>query len=319
MLNNISIMRKLILLLTGCLILVASCNRDTKKSEKNYPEGVQGISLMGDTLYTVSPNDRVLENYFKAKTEYENNISDPDKLVWLGRWMAYTGDYRRAIDIYTDGIEKFPDDARFYRHRGHRYISLREFELAIADFKKAAKMVKGKEEMVEPDGMPNAMNIPISSLQSNIWYHLGLAYYLENDLRKAEKTYRIAVETSTNDDKLVSTTHWLYMILRLQNKDEEAKEVLKDINPELKVIENTAYHNLCLFYKGVLPMEKITGDSFSDIMNDAVLYGIANWFFYNDQLDKSREVYERILSKDGWASFGYIAAEADYFRNQDQF
>jgi hypothetical protein len=35
------------------------------------------------------------------------------------------------------GIGQFPKDARFYRHRGHRYISSRCFDLAIKDFKKA--------------------------------------------------------------------------------------------------------------------------------------------------------------------------------------
>ncbi len=98
------------------------------------------------------------------------------------------------------------------------------------------------------------------------------------------------------------------------NKTDPDK-VLEAINPDLEVIENMAYHNLCLFYKGELSMDKITGDSFTDIMNDAVLYGIGNWFYYNEQTDKAKEVFERILEKDGWASFGYIAAEADYVRN----
>ena len=37
-------------------------------------------------------------------------------------------------------------------------------------------MIAGKEDSIEPDGMPNPQNIPVSSLHTNIWYHLGLAY-----------------------------------------------------------------------------------------------------------------------------------------------
>lgn len=89
--------------------------------------------------------------------------------------MAYLGDYKQAIKIFTEGSVKFPKDARFYRHRGHRFITIRCFDEAIRDFETAAKLVKGKEDEIEPDGLPNARNIPTSTLQSNIFYHLGLA------------------------------------------------------------------------------------------------------------------------------------------------
>ena len=88
--------------------------------------------------------------------------------------MAYLGDYKKAIKIFSEGIEKFPEDARMYRHRGHRYISLRKLDLAIADLEKAAELIDGKEDRVEPDGIPNARGIPVSTTNRNIWYHLWL-------------------------------------------------------------------------------------------------------------------------------------------------
>ena len=57
--------------------------------------------------------------------------------------------------------------------------------MAINDFEKAGQLIQGKENEIEPDGMPNAMNIPISTLHGNIWYHLGLAYYLKHDYKKS--------------------------------------------------------------------------------------------------------------------------------------
>jgi tetratricopeptide (TPR) repeat protein len=62
---------------------------------------------------------------------------------------AYTGDFRGAVEIYSEGIEKFPHDDRMYRHRGHRYISIREFDRAIADLEQAAKLIEGKENETE--------------------------------------------------------------------------------------------------------------------------------------------------------------------------
>jgi len=310
-------MKKTIILILYFLFLFVSCENSAKQKGilSPVPEGAQAISLMGESLFSAPPDTRASANCENAKAEYFIDTTNATTLIWYGRWTAYKGDYREAIRLYTSGINKFPEDARFYRHRGHRYISIREFDRAIKDFKIASNLCKNKKDMVEPDGMPNALNIPISSLQSNIWYHLGLSYYLVNDLRNAEKIYRIAVETSNNDDKLVSTTHWLYMILRLRGKDKEALKVLEPINKDLNIIENMAYHKLCLFYKGVITMEEITGKNFTDIMNDAVLYGLANWYYYNENVEKAKDGLERILKKDSWASFGYIAAEADYLRN----
>ena len=41
-------------------------------------------------------------------------------------------------------------------------------------------------------------------------------------------------------------------------------------------------------------------------------YGIANWYYYNGETEKAKVMLEKILSGKQWASFGHIAAEADY-------
>jgi hypothetical protein len=219
------------------------------------------------------------------------------------------------IEIYTDGIAKFPEDARLYRHRGHRYISIREFDRAIVDFEKAAALIAGKKDEIEPDGMPNALNIPVSSLHTNIWYHMGLAYYLKNDLKSALRAYREGINASQNDDMLVATTHWLYMTLRLLGQEDEAKKSLDPIHTNMNLIENQVYHKLCLFYKGELPLENLTDSEFSDVMNDAMAYGVGNWYHYNGEKEKAKEIFQQILDGESWASFGYIAAESDFARN----
>mgnify|MGYP001803330131 CR=1 FL=1 len=94
-----------------------------------------------------------------------------DNLIWHGRFTAYIGNYKEAIQIYTDGISQFPDDARLYRHRGHRHLTIRQYDHAIADFEKAAELIQGTENEVEPDGMHNARNITESTLHGNNYYH----------------------------------------------------------------------------------------------------------------------------------------------------
>jgi len=275
---------------------------------------IQAVSLLGDALYSEEPSEAALEKYAEAKANTEKEPDNPDALIWHGRRTAYLGRYREAIEIYTDGIKKFPEDARIYRHRGHRYISIREFDKAIKDFEHAATLIAGKEDSIEPDGMPNPQNIPVSSLHTNIWYHLGLAYYLKNDLENALRVYREGIKASQNDDMLVATTHWLYMTLRLLGREEEAKEALQPIHAQMNIIENMAYHRLCLFYKGLLPLEKLTDPEFSATVNDAVAYGFGNWYFTNNDKEKAKEIFQKLLQRKSWASFGYIAAESDLAR-----
>ena len=309
-------MKKRYFLIFGVLFVFGSCTQTADETAilPDVPEGAQAVSLLGDPLYPSTPYENVLAKYEEAKKDYEANPDDADNIIWYGRRIAYKGDFREAIRIYTEGIGKFPNDPRMYRHRGHRYISIREFDRAIQDFEKAAQLIEGTEDEIEPDGMPNAQNIPVSTLHTNIWYHLGLAYYLKHDLDNALRVYRMGIDASNNDDMLAATTHWLYMTLRLLGQDDEAKSALEPIHADMNIIENMAYHQLCLFYKGEILLESLTNPEFSNIMNDAVAYGLANWHFYSGQRDRAKQIYEQMLGGKVWASFGYIAGEADFVR-----
>lgn len=275
------------------------------------PEGAQAVSLSGKPLYSSTPGEKVIAALAAAKQEYDKDPDNADNIIWYGRRAAYTGDYRRAIEIFSEGIQMFPEDARMYRHRGHRYVSIREFDRAIADLERASELIAGTENETEPDGAPNALNIPVSSLHGNIWYHLGLAYYLKQDWDNAYRAYKNGFDAGRNDDNRVSTTHWLYMILQRKGDPEAAAKVLDVISADMNVIENMSYHNLCLFYKGELTMEELIGENEDSPAGAAVMYGAANWYFYNGNVEKARDMFEDMIATDGWSAFGVIAAEAD--------
>lgn len=281
------------------------------------PSRFQGKSLLGRDLVAAEPSSALLEKYRQAKRRSEEDPSNADLEIWLGRFTAYQGLHRQAIQVYTNGFERHPDDPRFLRHRGHRHISLREFDSAVADLKRAAEMIEGKSDRIEPDGMPNARNQPVSSLHTNIWYHLGLAYYLKNDLPNAVASYQRGLEASQNDDMRVAFTHWLYMAYRQMGEEEKAKQQLKIITDKMNVIESFDYHQLCLFYKGNLTLEEIEKrkPAESKGSSDALRYGIANWYLYSGSEERSRQLLTEISESPTWSSFGCIAAEATLQRN----
>ena len=256
-------------------------------------------------------------NLAVAREAYNRNRNVADELIWYGRRTAYTGEYKEAIRIFTDGIRKFPGDARLYRHRGHRYITLRCFDDAIRDLETAARLIKGKPDSIEPDGIPNERNTPTSTLQSNIWYHLGLAYYLKGDFKKAERAYREAWKVSKNNDMRVATAYWLYMTLRRMGNAKEAAGVLEPFAGEIEVIENDDYLKLIKLNRGEAKADDLLGTISGEAksLGSASLgYGIGNYFLYSGDSGKAAEVFGKIVAGDQWASFGYIAAEAELRR-----
>jgi tetratricopeptide (TPR) repeat protein len=278
-------------------------------------------SLLGKALYAPPLSDaarlRMQADLDQALALAAARPEDPDALIWVGRRYAYLGRYDDAIRIFSDGVRRFPQDARMYRHRGHRYITLRRFDDAIADFERAAALIRGKPDVVEPDGQPNARNIPIGSLQSNVWYHLALAHYLKGDWDRAAAAARSGVAVSSNPDRLVSQTHWLYMALRRAGRDAEAARALEPIRDDFDIIENDSYYRLVQLYRTGVPTavldSALTGGTATP-SDASLVYGLANWFLYSGDTTRAVRAFERIVESPQWGSFGVIAAEADLAR-----
>ena len=273
-------------------------------------------SLTGTPLYApelaAETRERLEADLARARADYDAAPSDADAIIWLGRRLGYLGRYRDAIDVFSRGVELHPDDARMYRHRGHRYITVRRLDDAIRDLAHAAELTRGQPDEVEPDGAPNRYNIPTSTLQSNIWYHLALAHYLKHDFESALPAWQQSVAVSTNDDMLVASADWLYMTLRRLGRDQEAAAVLERITPDMRILENDAYHQRLLMYRGlVAPEALLTVDSDDPVQLATYGYGVANWHLYNGDAERAQEIFERILDGPNWAAFGYIAAEAE--------
>jgi len=297
--------------------LACAVHADDSGILPEVPEGAQAVSLLGEPLRAAEPPTSLLEDLAEARADYEADPDDADNIIWLGRRLGYVQDFRGAIRVFSEGIDKFPDDARMYRHRGHRYISIREFDRAIQDLERASTLIEGTVDEVEPDGAPNPAGIPVSTLHSNIRYHLGLAYYLEGDLEDALRVYRRAFEETPNDDMRVATTHWTYMTLRLLGRDDEARAVLEPIHANMTIHESMAYHQLCLMYKGEGEIATALDAGITPAGGDSAMYGVGNWHYYNGRRDEARAMFERMIAESGWASFGRIAAESDLARKFD--
>ncbi|MGY6558589.1 MAG: tetratricopeptide repeat protein [Nitritalea sp.] len=312
------------LFLAFAMLFVVGCTSPSEKQDNspfilpadgNY---MQGIGFLGDTLFTDFSSERQAaetERLQEALRAFERT-QEVEEGIWVGRRLAYLGLHREAIDAYSALLDKAPRNPEVLRHRGHRYISLRELEAAIRDFSLAAQYMEGMPLKVEEDGLPNAQNIPLSTLQFNVWYHLGLAHYLAGDFESARQAYQRCLEVCENDDSVVATLDWYYMTLHRLGLAEEAEALLASFDLEnAEIIENDAYFQRLKLYSGHLQPEELLDLEQNPDTQEARLgfvtqgYGLGRFYMRRGQPEAARNVFKRVLSTGYWAAFGYIASE----------
>ena len=302
-------------------ILWTACKPTSKSSDEliSAPEIVgEAISFLGDTLLRPEievekflQNDSLLE---EAKAVFLEDSTDLNAIIWYGRRLAYLHRYKEAIDVFTHGILLHPGSPELFRHRGHRYITVRQTQNAIQDLKRGATLAANREMEVEPDGIPNKLDIPLSNLHFNIYYHLGLAYYLQANYAEAITSFQTSMQYANNPDLVVAATYWLYLTYLRTGDQDTAKRLLTNIHPDMEIIENEAYlHQLLLFQTGQSELNE-SDSSPESTSSETQQYGISCWYEANGRRSEADSIRSMILAEDGWHYFGYIAAEADAAR-----
>jgi tetratricopeptide (TPR) repeat protein len=289
-----------VFLLSGFLfIFFAYPSENMAASETSQKEKEpEVISLLGKKLYaTPAVGEELLklrDELREAIKKVEANPEDPENIIMYGRRLAYLWRYHDANDVYSKGIKKFPKYAMLYRHRGHRYISVRQFDRAVADLTRASEL---------------------NDHDFDIWYHLGLAHYLKGKFQQALNAYRNCMKVAENDDSKIAISNWLYITLRRLGKEDDALRVLDGIREGMEVEENQSYYDLLLFYKGQKTEAEISAITEASDLNMATVgYGVGCWYLYNNQKEDAVVYFKKIVEGKYWPAFGFIAAEAELAR-----
>ena len=230
--------------------------------------------------------------------EIEKEIEkDPENcLLWMKKGIALSKQslFVEAIEAYSMGLSYNPFHALTYRHRGHRYISVRRYPEAAADLELSARL--------DPTNW-------------DTWYHLGLAYYLMGDYRRAAKAYQSCLDITKTEDLLVAIVDWYWMTAKRLGDEKKAAQLLELVNENTDPGENLSYKNRVLMYKGLLPPEKLMdtqGAEFPELEIATQGYGLSNYYYLQVDLEKSNQVLRQILSiKSFWSAFGFLAALSD--------
>ena len=262
------------------LSAVALSSADAQSVQYRSPEGV--------TFRSEAENDAVVQ----ARKALAADPAKVELIVALGLAQSGVRQYREAIATFTDGLRRVPGDPVLLRWRGHRYLSVREFDRALADL----------EEGTRAD--PSIYGL---------WYHLGVTRYALGNFADAAEAFVRAQPIAPDGNELAGATDWLWMSLMRAGHPAEAEAMLR-ARPDTLPSTNLYSRRLQL-YRGLIGPDRV-GDpaDTADVSRATLHYGLGNWYLVQGDSTRALTEFERAVASGGWPAFGFIVAEQELRR-----
>ncbi|MEP6779756.1 MAG: hypothetical protein ABJC26_07695 [Gemmatimonadaceae bacterium] len=230
----------------------------------------------------------------RAQAAVTADPKNVDKIVALGIAQSGVRQFREAIVTFTGGMKIAPTNAILYRWRGHRYLSVREFGKAMADFNTGMKL---------------------DSNVYGIWYHMGVLKFLSADFNGAAAAFKRAQPIAPNAGEAAGSTDWLWMSLERAGRDKEAVAMLAKHADSAQTEPNYAYTKRLAMYRGqTAPMALFTPADTADVQVATLSFGLGNWYMVKGDTAKAKAAFARSIKSGGWPGFGFIVAEAELKR-----
>ena len=188
-----------------------------------------------------------------AKVTMEIAPEREESYHWLGRRYGYLGRLPEAIEVFSDGLKKFPDSYRLYRYRGRHLARNYQWEQAIRDYNKAAELLEDEPDSYEPNGIANGLDLTISTFKQNIPYYLGQTSMATGDYETVISAMDEAINVPVlfaYMEELIPVTYWKYMAHRKMGNHQLAEVELAKVPDSYQLIENDTYHAAVNYLKG---------------------------------------------------------------------
>lgn len=228
----------------------------------------------------------------RADSALAADPTNVQKLIALGVAQSGARQFREAIQTFTRGLALAPNDPMLYRWRGHRYLSVREFDRAMAD------LTHGYQ---------------LDSTNYGILYHLGIVRFVRGDFNGAADAFTRAQSRAPDAGELAGATDWLWMSLMRAGRATEARAMLER-RPDSLPIANAYARRLQLYRGQIRPEEVFTPADTGDVQVATLSYGLGNWYLVHGDTTRAREWFDRSIKSGGWPAFGFIVSEAELKR-----
>jgi tetratricopeptide (TPR) repeat protein len=230
---------------------------------------------------------------------------DVGRVLALGLAQAGARQYREAIATFTRGLALTgdrpaalaPDSAAraralLYRWRGHRLLSTGQFDRALEDLTRAARL---------------------DSTLYGAWYHLAIARYARGDFAGAADAMARAQPLAPDGGELAGATDWRWMALSRAGRAAEARAML-DRRPDSLPAAN-AYTRRLALYRGQLgPEAVLTAADTEPVAVSTLSYGVGTWYLVRGDTAAARTWFARSVAAGGWPAFGFLLSEVEQRR-----
>src|SRR5213595_748176 len=175
-----------------------------------------------------------------------------ERIIQLGVAQSGARQYREAIQTFTRGLTIAPTDAMLYRWRGHRYLSVREFDRALDDLTRGSRL---------------------DSTNYGIWYHLGIVRFARGDFTGAADAFARAQRRPPDGGELAGSTDWLWMSLMRAGRASDAAAMLAR-RPDSLPVANAYARRLKLYRGQIGPDDVLTAADTGDVAVATLSYGV---------------------------------------------
>ena len=269
-------------IITAAIIMGPALGADQTGVQSVQYRSAEGVE------YRSLPDTDAVKSARAALEADQKNIS---KIIDLGVAQSGARQFREAIATFTRGLEIEPNNALLLRWRGHRYLSVRDFDRAFADLSRGSA--------IDPTIYGN-------------WYHLGIVQFLRGDFADAAASFAKAQPIAPDPGELAGSTDWLWMSLSRAGRGADAKAML-DRRPEKPV--TNAYTRRLQLYRGEIGPDAVVTPADTDEVQIATLaYGLGNWYLVRGDKAQARKWFERSVQSGGWPGFGFIVSEIELER-----
>lgn len=228
----------------------------------------------------------------RAMDSLARDPSNVQKIIALGVAQSGARQFREAIETFTRGLAIAPNDPMLYRWRGHRYLSVREWDRSLADLQKG---------------------YALDSTNYGILYHLGIVRFARGEFDEAARIFAMALPRAPNAGEQGGSVDWLWMSLMRAGRAAEAQALL-DRKPDTQPNTN-AYAARIRLYRGEIgPDQLITPADSADVQASTLNYGLGNWYLVRGDTANARAAFDRSIKAGGWPGFGFILSEIELRR-----
>lgn len=286
------------------VITAAGCARNVK----TIPPVLEGISLLGDTLWSVPvPIQGGRERVARLQDARERHNHSPGDFIAaydVARYTADLGRYTQAITLFGDAAALGGLDPRPYARRGELYLLLRKVERGYSDLRTAERLASGDpflEQQVTGTGemQPRALPYMVPHL-------LGIASLVRGEPARAAEYFGTSAGEVESLREAIQTTLWF----RVSRPGADFPSALPTrYRPAVTTLLTNAT-------RGVSPTACPPPVAGSLVDADLLCLGRATRFLADGKREDAVAALDLIRRRSHWSSRAHLAAEAATARLQ---